>query len=79
MGGVRAPPELSKPSKSMIAKPPGLVLVPPRPSRPPKPTISDPLKNHPSATLTKRNGNREWRIHAGKEMYLLFFGVLCFT
>ena len=31
------------------------------------------LKNYPSATLTKRNGNREWRIHAGKEMYLLFF------
>ena len=26
MGGVRAPPELSKPSKSMIAKPPGLVF-----------------------------------------------------
>ena len=27
--------------------------------------------NYPSATSTKRNGNREWRIHAGNEMYRL--------
>ncbi len=31
------------------------------------------IYNYPSATLTKRTGNREWRIHAGNEMYLLVF------
>ena len=36
MGGVRAPPELSKPSKSMIAKPPGLVFGAPAALQTPK-------------------------------------------
>ena len=36
MGGVRAPPVLSKPSKSMIAKPPGLVFGAPAALQTPK-------------------------------------------
>ena len=35
------------------------------------------IKNYPNATLTKRNGNREWRIHAGNEMCLLAFLAYC--
>ena len=49
----------------------GRVLVAARSSSVQNP--ADPIFNYPSATLTKRNGNREWRIHAGKEMCLLFF------
>ncbi len=34
-------------------------------------------KNYPGATLTKRNGNREWRIHAGNEMCILACLAYC--
>jgi hypothetical protein len=33
--------------------------------------------NYPSATLTKRNGSREWRIQAGNEVYRLASLAYC--